>query len=210
MGTSISPQQRKSLLTKNKIYETGIQLIRTKGYANVTIDEICEKSGVTKGAFYHHFKSKDAILQSSYLDSDARILQELPTLMKKENSLEQTREIVLLYAEMVQLKGVEIIKQNIRNQLDAKHSDQEFGLFYNQFYNPNKRPMLEVQLAVLKNGQKNGEIRDDLSPEEILRHIISTFNGYVLDWSYHDGSYDFKEKIKEVWTNFMISPPLHA
>jgi TetR/AcrR family transcriptional repressor of nem operon len=34
-------------------------MIRTKGYAATTIDDICAAAGVTKGSFFHHFKSKD-------------------------------------------------------------------------------------------------------------------------------------------------------
>jgi TetR/AcrR family transcriptional repressor of nem operon len=35
------------------------QLIRTKGYAATSVDELCTAAGVTKGSFFHHFKSKE-------------------------------------------------------------------------------------------------------------------------------------------------------
>jgi len=38
-----------------------LSLIRAKGYAATTVDDICEAAGVTKGAFFHHFKSKQAL-----------------------------------------------------------------------------------------------------------------------------------------------------
>ena len=34
-------------------------VIRAKGYAATTVDDLCAASAVTKGAFFHHFKSKD-------------------------------------------------------------------------------------------------------------------------------------------------------
>jgi AcrR family transcriptional regulator len=49
-------------LTKKKIFETSIFLFIEQGYENVTIDAIAKSIGLTKGAFYHHFASKDAIL----------------------------------------------------------------------------------------------------------------------------------------------------
>jgi AcrR family transcriptional regulator len=181
-----------------------MKLITTKGYTNVTIDEICEQSGVTKGAFYHHFKSKKSILLS-FLDSDARIIDNLPKIMQKESSIEQLKEITLTFAEMVQYKGIDIIKQSFLHNLEAKY-DEEFSTFYSQFYN---RPIQEVELAIIKNGQENGEIRDDVSPEDIQRFIISSFNGFVLDWCYHNGNYNFREKINKVWSQFFLfsSPP---
>ena len=36
-------------------------LIREKGYSATSVDELCAKAGVTKGAFFHHFPSKDAL-----------------------------------------------------------------------------------------------------------------------------------------------------
>lgn len=200
LDESISKKKQKAHLTKNKIYKIAIQLIREKGYANVTIDEICKKSGVTKGAFYHHFKSKESILQSSYLDSDSRVLSELPNIMRNKNSLEQTKELSLIFAEMIQHKGVEIVKQNIRNNLD---SVKDINDFYNDFYGPQERPVIEIQLAILKAGQKSGEVRDDIPVEDILRYIISTFNGFVLDWCFHNGDYNFKEKMKEVYPQLL-------
>jgi TetR/AcrR family transcriptional repressor of nem operon len=36
-----------------------MQAIREKGYSATTVDDICGAAGVTKGAFFHHFKSKE-------------------------------------------------------------------------------------------------------------------------------------------------------
>ena len=36
-------------------------LIREKGYSSTSVNELCAEAGVTKGAFFHHFKSKDAL-----------------------------------------------------------------------------------------------------------------------------------------------------
>ena len=44
---------------KTKILDAALMVIRAKGYAATTVDDLCEASDVTKGAFFHHFKSKD-------------------------------------------------------------------------------------------------------------------------------------------------------
>jgi TetR/AcrR family transcriptional repressor of nem operon len=46
---------------RQKLLDAALSLIRTKGYAATTVDEICEKAGVTKGAFFHHFENKEAL-----------------------------------------------------------------------------------------------------------------------------------------------------
>lgn len=52
--------------TKKKIMDTATGLIKEKGYTKVSVDEICKKCGMTRGAFYHHYKSKDDMLENYY------------------------------------------------------------------------------------------------------------------------------------------------
>jgi TetR/AcrR family transcriptional regulator, transcriptional repressor for nem operon len=44
---------------KTKLLDAAVSVIRTKGYAATTVDDLCAAAGVTKGAFFHHFKTKD-------------------------------------------------------------------------------------------------------------------------------------------------------
>ena len=44
---------------RSKLLDAALSLIRTKGYSATTVDELCAAAGVTKGAFFHHFRSKD-------------------------------------------------------------------------------------------------------------------------------------------------------
>ncbi len=46
---------------KAKLLDAALSVIRTRGYSATTVDELCAAAGVTKGAFFHHFKSKDAL-----------------------------------------------------------------------------------------------------------------------------------------------------
>jgi len=48
---------------KEKIIEAAYELFGTQGYENTSVAEIIEKAGASKGGFYHHFKSKDDILE---------------------------------------------------------------------------------------------------------------------------------------------------
>ena len=42
----------------NKILKAATDCFEKKGYQNTAVDDICKKAGITKGGFYHHFKSK--------------------------------------------------------------------------------------------------------------------------------------------------------
>lgn len=47
--------------TREKILNAALTVIRTQGYSATTVDNLCEAAGVTKGAFFHHFKSKEEL-----------------------------------------------------------------------------------------------------------------------------------------------------
>jgi TetR/AcrR family transcriptional regulator, transcriptional repressor for nem operon len=44
---------------RDKILAAAFGLIRARGYSATTVDDLCAAAGVTKGAFFHHFKSKE-------------------------------------------------------------------------------------------------------------------------------------------------------
>src|ERR1700723_3269285 len=46
---------------RSKLLDAAISTIREKGYAGTSVDELCARAGVTKGAFFHHFPTKDSI-----------------------------------------------------------------------------------------------------------------------------------------------------
>ena len=44
-----------------KLLDAAIKLVRQNGFSATSVDQFCAEAGVTKGAFFHHFKSKDAL-----------------------------------------------------------------------------------------------------------------------------------------------------
>ena len=69
-------RKEKAAETKRKIFETAIRLIKEKGYDNITISEISKASGVAKGSFYVHYKSKEDIVRESYYADMGQYIQD--------------------------------------------------------------------------------------------------------------------------------------
>lgn len=46
---------------RGKLLEAGIKLVRANGFAATSVEQLCSEAGVTKGAFFHHFPSKEAL-----------------------------------------------------------------------------------------------------------------------------------------------------
>ncbi len=57
--------------SKTKLLNAALHVIRAKGYAATTLEDICQRAGVTKGSFFHHFKGKDELALSAAAHWDA-------------------------------------------------------------------------------------------------------------------------------------------
>jgi TetR/AcrR family transcriptional repressor of nem operon len=47
--------------SKTRLLEAALNVIRTKGYTATRVEDVCEAAGLTKGSFFHHFKSKEEL-----------------------------------------------------------------------------------------------------------------------------------------------------
>jgi TetR/AcrR family transcriptional regulator, transcriptional repressor for nem operon len=67
--------------TKRKLVDAGVKLMRARGFNATTVDDICTEAGVTKGGFFHYFKSKQDIAAAAvtrFHEIKARDFQNAP------------------------------------------------------------------------------------------------------------------------------------
>lgn len=102
-------------ITEKRILNTAARLFLEKGWEQTTIQDIVNELGdLTRGAFYHHFKSKedviDAVLERTNLENDP--FKKVQTLSEL-NGLEKLRKAFLLSLEdaeqMAAAKSIPII-----------------------------------------------------------------------------------------------------
>jgi TetR/AcrR family transcriptional repressor of nem operon len=90
--------------SKTKLLNAALQVIRAKGYAATTVDDICHAAGVTKGSFFHHFKSKDelALSVAAYWGETTEGFFASAPYHKSDNPLERLLGYVDFRAEILQ------------------------------------------------------------------------------------------------------------
>lgn len=69
--------------TRNRILDAAGQGFRSKGYAGIGVDGIAKAAGVTSGAFYAHFGSKDAAFQEALIAGLDEVIAEVPIFQRK-------------------------------------------------------------------------------------------------------------------------------
>ncbi len=77
----MTPRDRQRLQTREDIVDVTGAVLRTAGYAGVRIEDVCARAGVSRGAFYHHFPTKEAAIVA-LLERDSMVLVEYGALIR--------------------------------------------------------------------------------------------------------------------------------
>jgi AcrR family transcriptional regulator len=178
-------RKEKGLQTRRRIYETAIELFSRKGYENVTVEDICRKVGVTKGAFYNHFRSKDQIILEEFMKMDRHYAMVAEKIASLESSIEKlrvfNREAIKLMSDL----GVKLMKVLYSSQI-APHMKEPYLAHQGRF-------LYRITNQFLREGQEKGEIPVDISSEELAVMLINCFRGQIYHWCLTNGSFNLVE-----------------
>lgn len=187
MGQSGSTKRKQqAIATRTKILNTSIQLIREKGYAQVTVDHICEACGLSKGAFYHHFRSKLDIIS----ESETR-LNELLETVYEEDMDESIKERILLFINSmlaeVERNGIEIAKQRTIYTVESDYPKENGS----KTFSITSRHLLQ---DILQQAVSKGELKKETPIDEINEIIMVFVSGMIADWCIFNGKYSLTER----------------
>ena len=59
--------------TEAAILQAALELARANSFDKVSVRDICQRAGITTGAFYHHFRSKEDLLSRGFAPLDRRM-----------------------------------------------------------------------------------------------------------------------------------------
>ena len=189
---NLSLRKRQAKSTRNRIYNTAFELITQNGFDSVTVDEICRQSGVKKGAFYHHFKSKDDIVIEAYKLIDEDFIHECELLPPEINNEQKIFFTVLYQARRAVSEDVSFVSQIYKSQIDTGTS----------FFVSPERPFFKMIYNALEDGQIKGEFRTGMSPHELTKLVLSISRGIIYDWCMDKGEYDIVSFIEQSFRLF--------
>ena len=173
--------------TKKLILEKTLKLMIEKENSLISIREISTATGIATGGIYHYFSNKDEIYKEIteiyYINYYKFNIDELRQI--KGNAKEKIHDAM---AEIVKQKQTEIEIESIDDEIDYRSI--LLVLTGNAFLYENSkelwRSVLEELKAffteIIKEGQKNREIRQDLPPEDIAESLIIMYMGIQYKW----------------------------
>lgn len=183
-------RRERGLRTRQRIYKTAIDLFSRKGYENVSVDEICRQLGMTKGAFYAHFRSKDQIILEEFMNMDRHYEVVAESLPSEASSLVKLRSFNREAIKLMSDLGVTLMKVLYHSQI-APHTREPY------LVNPG-RNLYRITNQLIREGQERGEIRSDIPSEQMTDVLINAFRGQLYHWCLTDGSFDLLQSCERL------------
>lgn len=174
--------------TAEKIKQTALTLFAQRGYANVSVEDLCEIADITKPTFYNHIPSKKALFMSFYaLDSE-----DLDFLNQADSQTDCIRGIQRIYRFLFAVcsgYGKDMFSTLLRISMTC--SPEEMSL---------RHEVRDPLFHLIQLGQKQGTISTRLSDEQLLSVLNSYFYGYCFYFcTKHQGEDDgFDEMERQI------------
>ena len=183
-ANSSKPTKRKlqAIETRNRIYAAAVRMMERNGFENITIEQISKAADVSVGAFYHHFGSKIDILDEIFRRADDYFREHVLDKLSGTTAAEKIVSYFDHYARFNVQMGVD--------HLSALYKTQS------RFFINSERLMVTALRDVVTLGVRSGELKSELSSEEMTDFLFATARGVAYAWCLHDGRFSLRERME--------------
>lgn len=188
---------------KEQLLEAATRLFAKHGYANTSVAQICAEAGVSKGALYHHYESKDAILYGIYQ----------PLLDLQLESLQEIVKQPIPLAERLFL-AAEDVGRTCLERIDA------LTVFIQSMHllEPETRSLVSTQRrryhqafsSLIEEAQRQQVLRSDVHPDLLINQLLGPVH-YSTTWYRKGGKWNAGELARQfasMWLAGGLHPPL--
>ena len=183
--------------TKGRIISAAWKLFYEQGYEDTTVEDIVFESETSKGSFYHYFDGKDALLGTLAYVFDEKYEQLMETMDPEMDAMEKM--IYLNHELFAMIDGgvsMDLLARLLSTQLLTR--GEKHLLDRNRTY-------FKLLRQIISEGQKNGQLRDDRTGNEILRAYALWERARLYDWCLAGGEYSLVAYTDSVTPMFLES-----
>lgn len=190
------PVQERARVTKGSIVAGAAAVFEEAGYGGASLSTVAERAGVTKGALYFHFSSKEdlalAVIQAQHalMTEDAR----RATL----NGRDALSTMVMISGSFGrQLMREQIVRAGVRLTLEASAFGQQVTEPYHDW--------IRTMESLTRQGQAEGEINHAVDAAAFARYLVASFTGVQMLSGILTGRADVLERIEDMWSILLSS-----
>ncbi|MEU6331501.1 ScbR family autoregulator-binding transcription factor [Streptomyces sp. NPDC047049] len=178
-------QQDRAVQTRKKILNAAAAVFDELGYGRATIADIVQRSGMTKGALYFHFKNKSA-MAAAVITAQIEGMSGIPPHQLALQQLIDTGYLLAyqLRKDPIQRGASRLAMEQAAKDLDTKRSNDLW---------------LELVTGILTEARRQEELRTSVNIEELAWHFVASFSGIQNMSQTYDGRMKLTSHLKVMW-----------
>jgi AcrR family transcriptional regulator len=187
-------KKSKAAETKNKIFQCSDQLFREYGFEQVSVDSITQKAGISKGTFYVHFDSKDALLAALIKEYVSKLDFDYKSFPESFPADAAASDILISLVDKIADNlafdiGYSLIKIAYRIQID-RNINTDMLLNHN-------REIYRTFSGLVDLGMQQGEFKTGIPVEIIADHFVTVLRGYTYEWCIRYPDFNLKDQLHQ-------------
>jgi AcrR family transcriptional regulator len=189
----------------DQIAEAALEIVRAQGVRALNVVAVAERVGVVPSALYRHFKNKSAIVAAVMHLIRTRLNKHFQDVVDLE--MAPLEKLQLLFTRHIEMIGGNnaIPRLIFSEEVLAGVEDQRrqlYGII---------QDVINNVATIVREGQKNGALRDDLAPESIAVSFLGMIQPAAIIWSLSEGEFDLAQHGRQAWQLFSnaVQPDRH-
>jgi AcrR family transcriptional regulator len=180
-------QYSRGVETQHAILNSSLELFSKNGYDATSVAEICEKANVSKGAFYHHFPSK----QDLFLALMRTWLSDVEGLFQSAG--EETSNVPQIIENLAAISGgiFDALEGGFPILLEFWTQANRQAVVWQRAVEP-YRQFLDFFSKLVQQGIEEGSFKKDLDPETCARVLTSVAMGLLLQATFDPKGADWQ------------------
>jgi AcrR family transcriptional regulator len=188
--------------SREQILIASLGLFLRKNFKEVTMKEIVEQTGLSKGAFYHYFNSKEQVFEEvinyffdDFLIEDFSLFPQDSLSRFYQGALETMENKVMTAKLILQTKATAFTANHYFLLFDGM---KIIPAFKEKLHDHQKKEM-KAWTKIMANARRNGEIRTEMSDEVLARLFIYSADGAGINLIMHDEMSKMGKELKSLW-----------
>lgn len=180
--------------TKQKIFDTMVELMGQRGYQGVSVDEVAARAGVAKGTLYYHYKGKAEMMEALLHDRLDPVIKDLSEIAESAHEDAFSALKHLIEAEFDFLYTQRSFSRVLLTELWREDRGWQEGV------RELRNAIVGIYTRVLNEGIAQGCFRDDMPIEYGASAIFGLTATSVLDRL----MFDLNTSVEEVRDNLLF------
>ncbi|GFZ33167.1 TetR family transcriptional regulator [Clostridium zeae] len=169
----MSRRERKKEETRSTIIGCALELFKSKGFQETSMEEIAEQSDVSKGTLYNYFPDKESILVGYFQSITAGYGEDIKKALTGNQDLKFKLNSLLDFKKGLMGSDVKLTAIYLRYRMQTLFNSDPFS-------NPNRSGLENVVLEIIKDAQVNNELRSDIPSIILARTFMLLAVNYFI------------------------------